>query len=295
MRLVAPSFTLAMLLLAAMAGCQSLGEPGDLTPKSLLQAAASSPDAVTLDIYWARTERNLGEQEEGIPTVDQLWNSVQEDRIPLEVRRALAENGLRAGVVGGTPSPQIARLLNPTGADPDTTGERPTLSRAKITRRLLQLRPGRRAELQVSDEPRTMRLLRRIDGQLTGRSYPDARGIYGLEVVSTQNDQIELQLTPELHHGQMRMQYTPSGPGRVVQRLAREVEVFTDLQVRVTLTPGEILLVTSLSKSSHCVGGLFYHTESDSVPQQKVLLIRVSQVPESHAIAAQDASSWPWR
>ncbi|MGI9456907.1 MAG: hypothetical protein ACR2NU_10115, partial [Aeoliella sp.] len=201
-------------------------------------------------------------------------------------------------IVGGTPSAQIVRLLNPTGADPQEDSDEidaQSVGPAKVTGRLRQLRPGGRADIQLTDAPRTMRLLRRTGGELTGRSYPEASGLYGLEVAKIAGDQVELQLTPELHHGRPRMQYTTSGPGMVVQRLARDTEVFADLRTSVMLAPGEMLLVTSLPNAGHRLGGLLHCTESDSGPQQKVLLVRLSQVPQSHAIASTSDSVWPWQ
>ena len=295
-----PAFRLLALLLllpAGMVGCRSVVDGGDLTSDSLLQVARTSPDAVTLDIYWARADLTDAE------TIEQLWSSVQEDRVPLTCRRALAENGLRVGVVGGNPSAEVLRLLNPSGTNaPPKPGEESSLADVvspKVKRRLLQLRSGKRAEIQVSDTSSTMRLLRQSEGQLSGNTYSDARGMYALEVIRSGENQVELQLTPELHHGQPRMQYTPSGPGMVVQRLARDVEVFGDLRTNVTLAPGEMLLVTSLPKAGLRLGGLFHRVATSpggsSAPEQKVLLIRLSQVPEPAALAQSTDTAWPWR
>lgn len=274
-----------------MAGCQTIGDTGELTSESLLKAAQSSPDAVTLDIYWARTD--LGDTE----FADALWQSVQEDRIPVEVRLALANEGLRAGVVGGMPSEEIVRLLNPDGTDVDTTVDSMPLSAspAKVTRRMRQLPTGRRIEIQASDTPQTVPLVRSTPDGLMGGTFEDAQGIYAVTLSGREANRAVIEIAPELHFGQPRMKYTPSGPGMVVQQLAREVESFGELRTEVTLAPGEILVVTSLPGLQHRLGGLFHHVSSDAGLQQKYLLIRVSQVPEASALAAANDDAWPWQ
>lgn len=288
-----------------ISGCQSIGGTGELTPESLLQVAESSPDAVTLDIYLAK--RQLDGKGETVAFDDALWSSVQEDRIPIELRNALAANGLRAGVVGGTPSQQVTELLNPSGTrlaadsqQDDSTGanridEDELISAGKVTRNLRQLRPGRRAEILTSDQPRSVPLFRRVGDDLVSDTYDDAQGVYALKVLKSQGQQVELELTPELHFGQPRMQYTPLGPGMVTQRLARETEVFSDLRTKAWLAPGEMLLVSSLPQPGHKLGGLLHRTSSESGTEQQYLLVRLSQVPKSQALASTDDSIWPWR
>jgi len=288
-----------------IAGCQSIGGPGELTPESLLQVAESSPDAVTLDIYLAK--RQLDGKGETVAFDDSLWSSVQEDRIPIELRNALAQNGLRAGVVGGTPSKQVMELLDPNGtslvadsdqvdlSDENQIDEEELISAGKVTRNLRQLRPGRRAEILTSEQPRTLPLFRRVGDSLVSDTYNDAQGVYALKVIKSQGQQVELELTPELHFGQPRMQYTPLGPGMVTQRLARETEVFSDLRTKAWLAPGEMLLVSSLPQPGHKLGGLLHRTSSEAGTEQQYLLIRLSQVPTSNVLAASDDSIWPWR
>jgi hypothetical protein len=287
-------FSTAVSVLAAitMAGCQSIGDPGELTSESLLKAAQSSPDAVTLDIYWARAELD------DCKFADALWQGVQEDRIPVEVRHALAADGLRAGVVGGTPSEEIVRLLNPNGVDLAEVGDSTvplTATPAKVTRRLRQLRPESRLEIQATDTPRTTPLLRSNPCGLSGRTFSDAQGIYAVQLVGRDADRAVLEVSPELHYGQPHMKYTQAGPGVVVKQMGRDVEQFDSLRMEVDLAPGEILVVTSLPASQTRLGGLFHHVESSEGGQQKYLLIRMSQVPDTPSLAASSDAAWPWK
>lgn len=285
-RLACWTMLLGPLLVAL--GCNSLRDPGDITPESLLQAAQSSPTAVAVDIYWAKTSANDPQWH------DKLWDSVQEERLPVETRRALAENGLRAGVVGGTPNTTIARLLDP---DPEATPEerqQATLSgTAKVTRRLLTLRPGQRGEIQSTDSPSDCTLIRRRDGELTGKPYAAAQGLYALQLERKEGDRIELELVPEVHYGQMKMRVIATGPGALAQRAVREVDIFDELRTKVSLTSGEMLIISALPNSGCQLGGMFHTGEGPDGPQQRILMIRLSQVPKSQTLAKRD-NAWPW-
>ncbi|MCO6043284.1 hypothetical protein NG895_05140 [Aeoliella sp. ICT_H6.2] len=286
------SITVLLLLLSSGAGCQSIGDTGNLTSDSLLKAAEASPDAVTLDIYWART--TLDDMEFG----SRLWKSVQEDRIPVELRCRLANEGLRAGVVSGTPCAELVELLNPSGVDLDTAEEQSGMLSAKpaqVTRRLKQLRPGKRLELQAGEVVPTFTLLRGGASGLVGKAFSDAQGMYAVEIGQPTGGQVSLELLPELHHGQPQMKYVNPGPGMVVAQLRREVEVFAELKTTVDLSPGEMLVVTSLPGSKHRLGSLLHHTLSDESPEQKYLLLRLSQLPHTAVLAADENDAWPWK
>lgn len=271
-------------------GCTALPDTGDITPDSLLQAADTSPETVTLGVYWATLDASDTE------TYEQLWQTAQEDRVPVEARRALAENGLRAGVVGGTPSSTLAKLLKP---DPDATEaeqEQAALAgKAKVTGRMLQLRPGRRGEIQACETEARRVVVRRMGGQLTGREFREAQGLYAIAVRRGEGDRVELELTPELHYGQIKRQFTSSGPGRMVQNFGRDSEIFDDLRTAVSLTSGEMLIVSSLPGTPNSIGGHLHSTPSTGAECRRILMVRLSQVPASQTLARGNDAMWPWK
>lgn len=287
-----PVSTWCAIALVAVAGCQSIGDTQSVTSDSLLKVASNSPDAVTLDIYWARTELD------DTKFAEALWSNVQEDRLPVELRCALADEGLRAGIVGGTPSKELVHLLNPSGENiastTETTGSL-SVKPSKVTRRLKQLRPAEHLELQAGEVVPSFPLLRGRGDKLVGRSFPDAQGIYAIEANHTPEGRAQIDLVPELHYGQLQMKFVPSGPGMVVQQPKRDIECFDELRTKVELAPGEMLVVTSLPGCEHRLGSLFHHTSEAGSTQQKYLLLRLSQVPESRALASSSESIWPWK
>jgi len=57
------------------------------------------------------------------------------------------------------------------------------------------------------------------------------------------------------------------------------------LQLSVRLAPGEMLLLMSLPKSGSRLGHYFHTVDSADGPQQKLILIRLAQVPPSDTFA----------
>ena len=80
---------------------------------SPLQPAQPSPDSVAMEIIWARFPAND-------PVLnDAAWRDIDETQIEPAVRRELANNGFRAGVIGGTLPTAIGQVLHQGEAPPD--------------------------------------------------------------------------------------------------------------------------------------------------------------------------------
>jgi hypothetical protein len=276
---------LRALVLAAglwlVAGCQLL-EPGHhFSEKALLQAVTASPEAVTLEIYWAKLPPEI--EHEGAD----FWPQVQENRLPADLRRRLARNGLRAGVFGGALPTEVHELLNPDGdRGQDSTETCSLLKETGVWRRTRQLRPGDRIELKACEPKPSAPLLVARGGELTGCTLTNAQAYYRLEAEPTADGRFELSLTPEVRHGQAKPRWTPDetgviSPGTPVQ----DAKVFEDLALRVPLAAGETLLVTSMSDSPSLVGGYFHTADESTGARRKAILIRVVQTPRSNDFA----------
>jgi hypothetical protein len=68
----------------------------------------------------------------------------------------------------------------------------------------------------------------------------------------------------------------------------REREVFESLRMHLRLAPGEMLVLMSLPDSASRLGHYFHTAEARSGREQKLVVIRLAQVPASTTFA--DAS-----
>ena len=85
----------ALCLLAHIfGGCRLLNDQAVVQGHSPLRPGRPSPDSVTMEIIWARFPA-------GDPALNtDAWREIDETQLPPSVQRELANNGLRAGVVG---------------------------------------------------------------------------------------------------------------------------------------------------------------------------------------------------
>jgi hypothetical protein len=255
---------------------------------SPLRPARPSADSVKMEIIWARVPVGDGAR------TDQAWSSIDETRIDPAVRRELANNGLRAGVISGKLPEAIARALNHGEEDAANsatiTGESTDLSAdAAVHGRIRQLPRHQRMEIQASEVFASMPLLVSGGKELSGHTYEHAQAIYALNVDPQPDSTTIVELTPELHHGAPRMQWTTgegSLSGVLHQAPLREREVFQQMRLQVSLSPGDMLVLTSLPNASSRLGHYFHTTESANGPQQKLILIRVAEVPPSNTFVS---------
>ena len=221
------------------------------------------------------------------------WHDIDETQLDPSVRRELANNGFRAGVIGGTIPATIANALNMNGSPPDEdaatkeTKAEDLVSDAVVHGRVQQVRRNQRTEIQASDVYPSLPLLTSGGRELSGRTYERAQAIYALKVDPQPDRTALLELTPELHHGSPRIQWTQGddGTGLLRQAPLRDREVFNQLQMSVRLAPGEMLVLMSLPDSRSRLADYFHMVDSSEGRQPKLILIRLAEVPPSDTFA----------
>jgi hypothetical protein len=281
-------FGAAALIVILAGGCQLFTSASDPLGKSPLRPAEPSPDSTTMEIIWARFAADDPELSESV------WREIDETQITPAVRRELANNGFRAGVIGGAVPNAIARALRSGESRSGETSANDILQAAALTAepvvhgRIQQLRRQQRSEIQASEVYASLPLLINGGRELSGRTYREAQAIYALRVDPQPDRTVLVELTPELHHGAARLRFTRGDDEAGILRQApmREREVFSQLRMSVRLAPGEMLVLMSLSDAGSRLGHYFHSVESTEGPQQKLILIRLAQVPPSDAFAA---------
>jgi len=195
----AASLALLLTVGLAAAGCRFVGgtraarEPVVDAGGGADRAGAARPATRTipLELVFVRCDEHDPELR------DELWQFVDEQGFDADLRRRLAANGLRAGIVGGHLPPHLAERF--TGAE--ASGPEPLATDATVSRRTLRLLPGRRGEVVMATGIRELVLLEHADGGVRGGTYADASPLVVLRAKPAADGRVELEAVPEIRHG----------------------------------------------------------------------------------------------
>ncbi|MEK6238828.1 MAG: hypothetical protein N2C14_29280, partial [Planctomycetales bacterium] len=259
--------TLAGLLsVAPLLSCSLLPR----TPrKDLLQPVRMHADSAALDVLFVPLPQ--GENLE-----QRLWRDADEQFLSAELRERLVKNGFRVGIVGG----RVPRILEDRLAvDRELVvteaGQQADLhSEDRISGRHLQLRTGKRAEIQVSRPREEVPVL---FPQGKGRTYRQAQGILLVKAFPQSDGSVKLELTPEIQHGALTGRYRATQEGVWMVQPSRDRETFTDLKVAANLTAGQLLVISCDPRRGGSLGGRFFQDVAEGKPEQKILILRLAQ------------------
>jgi len=270
------------LAVVTAAGCAVIGPQG----KSPLTPPQMSPDSMVLEVFFVRFP--FGEAEANGP----LWDEVDEQHFPAELRQRLVSNGFRVGVVGGQIPVALSHLLElkdkPVPSGESNSTELAGLSaEPRVLRRRLQLRAGRRSEIVASDVYDELPVLICDCDGLRGKTYRKAQGLLALKAFPERDGRVRLDLVPELHYGQTRQRYV-GAQGTLRLEAGRPRRVFDRMAISAALAPGQMLVLGSLVSRPGSLGDHFFTHESAGQPGQKLLVIRLAQTQHDDLFAPQE-------
>lgn len=264
-----------MLLAWCFSGCRNL-EPAAQLP---LARPQMSSDSVALDLVFVQIPR--GKREAG----PSFWREVDEQSFDAALREQLFDNGFRVGLVGGqlplALERQLGEKLKPESDDPNQPVDLQPQD-LSVRKRHLQLRRGRRSEVIVSGIVDDWPLLVRQDEQVSGRTLHQAQGLFALKVYPQGDGRARIELVPELHHGSPQRQYRVGDEGSWVLDSGRPREVFDDLKIEATLSPGEMLLIGCRPQRPGSLGYRYFQVSDtpSGVEAEKLLLVRLAQTQD---------------
>jgi hypothetical protein len=262
-----PVVLLAML---ATAGCDTLPHK----TKSLLLPPQMSSNSVVLDMFFVRVpfgDANVN---------GKLWEEIDEQHFAPELRERLARNGFRIGLVSGQMPVELSKLLElsdkpPPNGDLEETSVENLDVQPTVTRRHSQLPAGQPTEIIASGVYSELPVLMSDSGQLCGQTYTQARGIFTLKSFPQSDGRVRLELTPELYHDQPRQRFV-AGQGVLRLEAGQPKRTFDNLTISTDVSPGAMLVLTSLANRPGSLGHHFF-TENSSRLEQKLLVIRLGQ------------------
>jgi hypothetical protein len=256
-----------------------LGSCATSKPKkgtSPLKPPGMSPDSCVLDIFILHVP--FGEEEANV----RLWDEIDEQRLPNDLRRQLTRNGFRAGLVGGQVPPELARMLK-LNDRPASSGLCQQVrfeqldSAPTVVQHHWQVRPGQDRRICVSDVYYQWPVLRRDPAGVCGETYPNAQGVLALKTSPEPDGRVRLDLVPELHYGEPGQRVVGTGEGAFRLEPSRPRCVFDEMAVSVPLTSGEMVVLSCLPSPAGSLGRRFFTREDSGRQEQTLLLIRLSQ------------------
>ena len=272
-----------LALLPWSAGCGLLlTVPAPPDSQSLLKAVETGPDSLTLEIFQVRIPAN----EEAL--AEELWSTIDEQGIDLAARRDLVRNGFRAGVLGGTMPEALARQFSTLSESAESQPVRQITDKSaspRVVRRVLQLNRNDQATVQASELRNHLHVFVNGDDGLQGHSYDQVQAAYTLRAEASPGQRVAVRLTPELQHGQLRNRYAGSGQGLFLVTPSREREAYDRLMISTELAAGELLVVGCLPDAFGSLGWAFHGVDRDGPGEQKLVLVRLLQVPPSEILA----------
>lgn len=206
----------------------------------------------------------------------ELWNEVDEQQLPAELRRRMAANGFRGGLVG-SPLPTALRsyLESQKDASPLQLEMGQPLVDELATLQRKRMRAGQRNDIVASPVRDNISVLRLVDGRIVGNTYDQAQCRFAARSYPQGDGRVRVELVPEIHHGEIAQRWV--GDDRALRLDAGQQRVtFDELQLEVVLSPGETMLLTCTADSKGLGRHFFADGESPNL-RRRMLLIRLSQ------------------
>lgn len=292
---------LVVSALMAAVGCTPIKPQG----KPILSSVRMPPHSVGLEIVFVRCPADD-------PRVNkELWTEIDETPFPAELRRLWAQNGFRVGIVAGPIPNVLAELVEVKPTAPPDTPTKTLTSKEKQAKaeadkeqkiedaanlaadprvriRQLSLRPGQRSEIIASSVYDEWPVLTCDGGDISGQTYAQAQGVFGMKIANQRDSRVQLELVPELLHGQSRQRWVGE-QGVLRLETGRAKRAFDKMAIRATLSSGQILALSCLPNRLGSVGNYFFTEKQPGKMEQKLLLVRLIQRQHDDILPTPDA------
>lgn len=262
-----------LMLICSVLACESLPSGRSSTQQATafkLPTLKAPRDSVELDIVFVDrpvTDPLLGKT---------LWREVDQVGIlSAEQRAAIREAGILVGHVGTSPPEALQSLLNLT--DEETERHRREANGIpKTAARRVALPPGTDTEIW-SNEAVALRVISLLPGK--PQEFTNARGLLRLRAERSQDGWARLDVTPELHHGQISTRPFAAATGWIYRTTQEVIPCFAQ-QFSASLNVGEMLLVTCDRERPGTLGQTLFQFEDSTGIKQRLVVVRLADLRE---------------
>ena len=173
-----------------------------------------------------------------------------------------------------------------TGGDVQQVNIADLATPARVSSQHLQTRAGQRYEIAASGVIEKMPILVSEAGEIRGLTYEQAQGIFAMHVAPQPDGQVQLELVPEIHHGQNQQHWVGD---QSIFRLetGRSKRAFDELKLAAVMGPGAMLLLGSQPNRQGSLGHYFFLESNgrDDRLDQKLILVRLCQTQHDDLVA----------
>lgn len=230
--------------------------------------AKPAPKTIPLELTFVRSD----EQDPVFP--GDLWKICDEQVLDPSLRRRLAANGLRVGVVTGPLPTEISARLQATDSDGADDGlPEPPSERPAIVRRSLRLLPGRPSELVACNPVSELVLLEHDGDQVHGGTYGDASTHFSLRSFVAADGRIRVELTPVVRHGPTERSWVGE-EGVFRMETGQREHTLDRLRFSLTIPTGGLLLVGPDGDQASTAGDAFFRERDLGHGTSRCLAIR---------------------
>ena len=272
-------------LVLSTAGCAWLAPETKNSTATILQPTRMTPGSAVIEVFSIRLPPGNPE------LIGRIWEEVDEQHFPSEIRRKLEKNGFRAGILGGQIPPTLSKLMDLKGK-PAAGGEvqqvniADLLTPSRVTSQHLQTHAGQRYEIATSGVIEKMPILLSESGETRGLIYEQAQGIFALHVTPESDGRVRVELVPEVHYGETRQRYVAD---QAIFRCepGRPKRAFEEMKLTALMGPGAMLLLGSQPKREGSLGHYFFLESNgrDDQLDQKLTLIRLCQTQHDDLVS----------
>jgi hypothetical protein len=266
---------LSVCLLAGMAsGCALLergsnsSEDREAKANSLLKMPSPSVDAIQLDVLFV--ERPVGD-----PTLgNALWSRLDRvSTLPASTLASLERNGFRFGVAPSDPPRTLQAALGMTGEMvPRDESQAYGPSGSRTTRR-----SGEELSVDAWSGYSHCEISFDRSGGPESNSYQNARCVFRVKVERVQDGWAKLEITPEIHHGEMRLRRFADEQNWST-RPSQLVDPQFDQKFTVELNLGEMVVLGAGDGDSTSLGHHFFRGGTTDSRTQRLLIIRLADM-----------------
>jgi len=216
--------------------------------------------------------------EEDIELGDELWNVIDEQCLPTNLRHRINGNGMRAGVIrGDIPAALAKRFSSSFDTALGEADDSPLTADRTVVKRVIQTLPGRTNEIVSTPRLEELILLehdsRSTVDTVSGQTYRDASAIFDVRATPSADGGIEIELIPLIRHGPIERNWT-GDDGAFRLEAGQRKTVMNKLELKLHLPADGTLVLSSVGPPSSGLGDAFFRDPQGRHEGRRLLAIR---------------------